>query len=140
MEKELFKDIKDSKKRLSLLIDNCDKVEEKGYMKRYTPEELAEMKDGLSEVAIAINDIEEERREIAKEFKEQLKPAKEEKKRLLAGLKNKAEYVRENCYKFVNTETREVGYYNEEGDLIDVRSAGADELQGNIFQINRKVN
>ncbi len=140
MEKELFKDIKDSKTRLSLLIDNCDKVEEKGYMKRYTPEELAEMKDGLSEVAIAINDIEEERREIAKEFKEQLKPAKEEKKRLLAGLKNKAEYVRENCYKFVNTETREVGYYNEEGDLIDVRSAGADELQGNIFQINRKVN
>lgn len=140
MEKELFKDIKDSKKRLALLIDNCDKVEEKGYMKRYSPEELAEMKDGLSEVAIAINDIEEERREIAREFKEQLKPAKEEKKRLLAGLKNKAEYVRENCYKFVNTETREVGYYNEEGDLIDVRSASADDLQANIFQINRKAN
>ena len=140
MEKELFKDIKDSKKRLSLLIDNCDKVEEKGYMKRYSQEELAEMKDGLSEVAIAINDIEEERREIAREFKEQLKPARDEKKRLLTGLKNKAEYVRENCYKFVNTVTREVGYYNEAGDLIDSRSAAADELQANIFQINRKAN
>ena len=140
MEKELGKDIQDSKKRLAFLIDNCDKVEEKGYMKRYSPEELAEMKDGLSEVAIAINDIEEERREIAREFKEQLKPARDEKKRLLTGLKNKAEYVRENCYKFVNTETREVGYYNEEGDLIDFRSASADELQGNIFQINRKAN
>lgn len=140
MEKELFKDIKDSEKRLALLIDNCDKVEEKGYMRRYSPEELTEMKEGLSEVAIAINDIEEERREIAREFKEQLKPIREEKKRILVGLKNKAEFVRENCYKFVNTETREVGYYNQEGDLIDTRSASADELQSNIFQINRKAN
>lgn len=140
MEKELFKDIKDSEKRLALLIDNCDKVEEKGYMRRYSPEELTEMKEGLSEVAIAINDIEEERREIAREFKEQLKPIREEKKRILVGLKNKAEFVREKCYKFVNTETREVGYYNQEGDLIDTRSASADELQSNIFQINRKAN
>ena len=109
-------------------------------MKRFSPEELAEMKDGLSEVAISINDIEEERKEVAKDFKEQLKPAKEEQKRLLVGLKNKAEFIRENCFKFVNMETREVGYYNEAGDLIDSRSAAADELQANIFQINRKAN
>lgn len=140
MEKELGKDIADPAKRAAFLKDNCDNVEEKGYMKRFSPEELAEMKDSLSEVAISINDIEEERREVAKEFKEQLKPVKEEKKRLLVGLKNKAEFVRENCFKFVNTETREVGYYNEAGDLIDSRSAAADELQANIFQINRKAN
>lgn len=140
MEKELGKDIEAGKKRIAFLMDNCDKVEEKGYMKRFSPEELTEMKDDLSEIAIGINDIEEEKKAVMEEIKFRLKPLSEEKKRLLTGLKNKAELVSENCYKFVNLETRQVGYYNQEGDLIDFRSANADELQGNIHQMMRKVN
>lgn len=139
MEKELGKDIADAKKRAAFLMDNCDKVEEKGYMKRFSPDEMAHMKDILSEVAIGINDVQEKKKEVLSEFKEQLKPLTEEKKRILTGLKNKAEFVRENCYKFVNIDTRQVGYYNSQGDLIDIRSANADELQGNIFQLNRKA-
>lgn len=139
MEKELGKDIKDLKKRAAFLMDNCDKVEEKGYMKRFNPDELSTMKDELSEVAIEINDIQEKKKEVNSEFNEQLKPLTESKKKILTGLKNKAEFVKENCFKFVNLETREVGYYNEQGDLIDLRIANADELQGNIFQLNRKA-
>lgn len=63
----------------------------------------------------------------------------ETRKSLLKGLKNKAEFVTEPCYKFVDPETREVGYYNQEGDLIESRPAYPDELQSNIFQINRKT-
>lgn len=71
------------------------------------------------------------------EFKDRLKPLEEEKKRLLTGLKNKAEHTTERCFKFIDMETREVGYYNEDGDLIESRPAYADELQGNIFQMAR---
>lgn len=139
MQRELGKDLEAGKKRIAFLMDNCDKVEEKGYMKRFTPEQLGQMKEGLSETDIEINDIEEEKKEVVKEFKGRLDPLTEERKRLLKGLKNKAEYVTENCYKFIDMETREVGYYNEEGDLIESRPAYPDELQGNIFQLNRKT-
>lgn len=62
MERELGKDVEAGKKRVAFLMDNCDKVEEKGYMKRFTPEQLAQMKEGLSETDIEINDIEEEKK------------------------------------------------------------------------------
>ena len=33
MERELGKDLEQGKKRVAFLMDNCDAVEEKGYMK-----------------------------------------------------------------------------------------------------------
>jgi hypothetical protein len=45
MERELGKDVEAGKKRITFLMDNCDAVEEKGYMKHYTPEELAKLKE-----------------------------------------------------------------------------------------------
>lgn len=49
MERELGKDLEQGKTRVAFLMDNCDAVEEKGYMKPFTPEELARMKESLSE-------------------------------------------------------------------------------------------
>jgi hypothetical protein len=37
MDRELGKDIEAGARRIDFLESNCDKVEEKGYMKRYTP-------------------------------------------------------------------------------------------------------
>lgn len=59
MERELGKDLEQGKKRVAFLMDNCDAVEEKGYMKPFTPEELARMKESLSETDIEINAIKE---------------------------------------------------------------------------------
>ena len=112
MERELGKDLEQGKKRVAFLMDNCDAVEEKGYMKPFTPEELARMKESLSETDIEINDIEEEK---------------------------KAEFVTERCFKFIDQEAREVGYYNENGDLIESRPAYSEELQTTLFQIGRKT-
>ena len=72
MEQELGKDIEAGKKRLAFLMDNCDAVEEKGYMKRYNPEELAKLKENLSETDIEINDIEDEKKDTMKDFKTRL--------------------------------------------------------------------
>lgn len=139
MERELGKEIEVGKRRVAFLMDNCDAVEEKGYMKQYTPEELARMKETLSDTSIAINDIEEEKKEVVAEFKERLDPLVKERKIILEGLKKKAEYVTEKCYKFIDQEKREVGFYNENGDLIESRPAYSDEMQGTLFQINRKT-
>lgn len=137
MQRELGIDIEQGTKRIEFLESNCDAVEEKGYMKPFTPEQLTEMKDTLASTTIEINDIEEEKKTVMDEFKKRLEPYKEEQKELLANIKNKAKFVNEKCYKFVDRETRMVGFYNEDGHLIDSRPAYANELQGTIFQIKR---
>ena len=137
MQRELGIDIEQGAKRIEFLDTNCDAVEEKGYMKPFTPEQITEMKDMLASNAIEINDIEEEKKTVMDEFKKRLEPYKEEQKELLANIKNKAKFVNEKCYKFVDPETRMVGFYNSEGILIESRPAYANELQGTIFQIKR---
>lgn len=102
MERELGKDLEQGKKRVAFLMDNCDAVEEKGYMKPFTPEELARMKESLSETDIEINDIEEEKTAAMKDFKARLEPLTTERKKTLDGLKKKAEFVTERCFKFID--------------------------------------
>lgn len=135
MQKQLGADIMSAEARRSFLADNCDKMEEKGYMKPFTQDELLQMKEELSEVAININDIAEEKKDAMAEFKARLKPLDIRKKEILSGLKNKSEYVNETCFKFIDADAREVGYYNSEGVLVESRPAFANELQGNLFKL-----
>lgn len=139
MQRELGKDIQDPKKRIEFLKDNCDAVEQKGYMKRYSPDQLLKMKEELSETAIEINDIEEEKKSANEVFKIRMKPLIEDRKSILTGLKNKSEHVTEVCFKFIDLNSREVGFYNDNGELIESRPAYAEELNGNIFQVLRET-
>lgn len=139
MKRELGKDFQQGEERRQFLADNADAVEKKEYMRHFTPEELLKKKEGLSETCISINDIEEELKEIKKEYAEKLKPLVERKKRVLGELKKKAELVEEDCYKFIDAEAREVGFYNANGDLIESRQAYSEELQTTMFQVIRKT-
>lgn len=58
---------------------------------------------------------------------------------MVSNIKSKSEYVNEICYRFTDQETKETGYYNKEGHLIESRPATADELQTTIFQMVRKT-
>jgi hypothetical protein len=125
--------------REAFLNDNCDAVVEKGYMKRLSAEEIQESKEQLSETAIQINDLEVEKKEVMKEYKQKLGPLFSERNVLLKNIKEKAIFTREQCYKFVDQDDKMVGFYNGEGDLIESRPATSEELQGTIFQIGRKT-
>ena len=59
----------------------------------------------------------------------------EMKQKVLKNLRDKAELVEEECYKIVDVKNREVGYYNENGDLVESRPAYRDELQLNLFRM-----
>ena len=115
--------------RVQFLKDNCDKIEEIGYMKRFSSDDLATKKDELAEISIAMADIEEEKKEAMAEFKERLKPLVEERATLLKDIKTKAEFKNEQCYKFVDHDEKMVGYYNSEGELVSARQMRPDEAQ-----------
>jgi hypothetical protein len=136
--KKLGQEFTSGMARRSFLNDNADSVEKKGYMRKFTEEDIVDFKNNLSETDIQINDIEEEKKEVVNVFKLKLKPLQNQRQKLLKDLKHKAEFVTEECYKFIDTETRMVEYYNVEGEMIETRPANADELQRNLFQDLRK--
>ena len=139
MKRELGKDFQQGEARKQFLADNADAVEKKEYMRHFTPEELLKKKESLSETCISINDVEEELKQLKQEYAEKLKPLLETKKRVLGELKNKAELVNEDCYTFIDAEAREVGYYKQNGDLIESRPAYSEELQTTMFQVIRNT-
>jgi hypothetical protein len=139
MERELGQDIKNPIQREAFLKDNCDACEQKGYMKPYTPEELQGHKEKLANVSIEIAEIEAEKKQVEADFKGRLKPLKESREIMVSNIKSKAEYVNEVCYRFTDQGTKETGYYNKDGILVECRPATADELQPNIFSVVRKT-
>ena len=139
MEKTIGKEYKNARDREAFLKDNCDKVEEKGYMKPYTPEELQGHKENLANVSIEIAEVEAEKKAQDAYYKGQLKPLNEQRSQMVSNIKSKSEYVKEICYKFVDQESKETGFYNADGDLIESRPATADELQPTIFSMVRKT-
>ena len=137
LDKELGKDIA-LEERASFLEDNCDAVEEVTYSRAFEPEELALKREQLTDASIKIADIEEEKKEVMDGFKERLKPLQEQKSEAIKSLRDKSQTVTEKCYKFLDEETKMVGFYNKEGNLVSSRPAFQRELQKTIQMDIRK--
>ena len=137
LDRELGKDIA-LEERASFLEDNCDAVEEVTYSRAFEPEELALKREQLTDASIKIADIEEEKKEVMDGFKERLKPLQERKADAIKALRDKSQTVTEKCYKFLDEETKMVGFYNKEGNLVSSRPAFQRELQKTIQMDIRK--
>ena len=137
LDRELGKDIA-LEERASFLEDNCDAVQEVTYSRAFEPEELALKREQLTDASIKIADIEEEKKEVMDGFKERLKPLQERKADAIKALSDKSQTVTEKCYKFLDEETKMVGFYNKEGNLVSSRPAFQRELQKTIQMDIRK--
>ena len=138
MDKFLGQEYPETERR-QFLEDNCDAVEEIGYTRRFTTDELNQKKENLANVSIDINDIEEAKAEAMADFKASLKPLNEDKKMLLDQVKRKSEFVQGNCFKFIDHDKKEVGYYNSLGELVSSRPIMPQEMQKTIFRSLNKT-
>lgn len=132
MDKFLFAEV-NPEDRVNYLQANCEAVEPVNFMRRFTPEEIAEMKDNLSETAIELNDIREEKKLLNQQLDAQAKPLKQTNASLLKKIKQKAENVTEDCFKYIFHDEGMVGYYTSEGELISSRPMRAEERQLKMF-------
>ena len=122
--------LKSSKEsRLKNLHNNCDEVSEISYDKKFTTTELSEIKDSLADESIQLFDIEAEFKEVKQTYTDQMSPIKQSLKLSIGYLKNGKRLVSEPCFKFVDRENNETGYYNEDGELVYSRPANLDEMQ-----------
>ena len=134
MDKHLGQDIENPIQKKRFLQDNADEVVKKTYMKPYSVPELQGKKEDLASIEIEISEIEAEKSALLAEIKGRLKPLLEQKVRLVGNIKAKAELVTEECYRITDQEAGETGFYNSEGNLIEMRQATADEMQGQLFK------
>ena len=105
--KTIGKDIAKPIQREQFIKDNADGVENKGYMKAYTPEQLQGHKEKLANVSIEIAEIEAELKEVQAEYKGRLKPLKDARANMASNLEAKAEYVTETCCRFTDREEKQ---------------------------------
>lgn len=139
MEKQLFAN-KSELERKAFVRDNCDKiVENHGYMKPLSQSEVSLIKDQLGNLSVQIEDLLEEKAQASKMYKDALKPLVADYKKTVQQIKQKAEFCREECYTFIDVDTRKVGLYNALGVLLEERDARPEEMQSNIKQFERKA-
>lgn len=137
--KTIGKEYTNKAERIAFLKDNCDKMVEKSYSKTFKPEELQQYKEELVQVCDKIDAIEEEKKQMSKEFKLQLDPLQFKRKEMIGNIRSKAKLVTEDCFQFTDRDARVTEFYNDEGDCIEARPATADELQVGLFTNLRPV-
>lgn len=121
------------------LRNTCDGTETVSYSRVFTPEELAEQRELLTDASIMLADIEQAKKDALAGFKEQAKPYEEQRSKAIKNLRDKAETVEEECFKYLDEETKMVGFYNVEGNLVSSRPAFPNELQKTVFAEIRKT-
>lgn len=105
MEKVLGQEYGRAADRVAFLRDNCDAVEDLGYVKQLKTEEIEELKDRLVENNIQLRDVRADKKAANKEFNDQIKQLEDNNDEVTAKLKERSEYVTEPCYKFVDEDT-----------------------------------
>lgn len=137
MKQILFDEIPAGKEREAMLEDNCDKVEQKTFIDRWTPTQAQQQKNEFIDLQSKIAKLTAELAQVQAEYKGEIKPLKEQSAIILGNIQQGGELVTKDCYKFVDEEERMVGYYDSKGILIDSRPATPEELGGNLFRQTR---
>lgn len=127
MEKYLGLEYEDLAEREQFIKDNADSIENMGYTKPIPSDQIEKLKETLADASIKKLEQEEAKKAAVQMYNEEIKGYK---------LKSKSTYVKEPCYKLIDQQTRQVGYYTKEGTLVYQRAARHDELQPNIFKLN----
>ncbi|UVY46877.1 MAG: hypothetical protein [Bacteriophage sp.] len=118
--------------RAQILKDSCDKIEERSYLSKYDQEETNLLRAELANVSIQLGTIQEELDGIKSDYKGKLKPLQERIDKILYNLKNGGEYVRGECYKFIDQEEERVGWYTPDGYLLEERPITQEERQRTV--------
>ena len=126
MEKTMFKDLS-HKERLDHFQANADGVQEKTYYEELTNEELIRKRAEFSGKSIDISRIKDRKKEATDNFKAELKPIEIEASSLLSEIKTGYREKEGKVFKMVNLDDSEVGFYTEEGQLVESRPATLEE-------------
>ena len=137
MEKLLGQEYQDLAEREQFIKDNADSIENMGYSKPIPSDQIEKLKETLADASIKKLEQEEAKKAAVQMYNEEIKGYKLTIKDAADKLKSKSTYVKEPCYKIIDQQTRQVGYYNKEGMLVYQRAARQSELQPRLFAMHQ---
>ncbi len=123
-------------------LELADAIEERSYYKHLTEPEIQKRKEEFTANALKIDDLEEQKKSVLEEFKESLKPLKTNHNMLAREIRSGVAKHEGKLYKFIDHDTKMAYYYDEDGNKVEseTRLAESEELQTNIYQLNRDKN
>lgn len=128
-------------KKLEYLSNTADEVVKEKYYQRLTSDELTAKKAEFTANALNIEDLEEQKKEVIDEFKNQIQPLKDANKILSSEIRTGFVQKEGKLFLMIDRQTRMVSYYDETGELIEskTRPATSDELQNTSIHMNLRT-
>ena len=123
--------------REEILRNSCDQILERSYTRKFDQDEINERRSELANVTIQIADLEQELAEVRADYKGKIKPLQERVSKLRDELKVGGDWIKGDCFKFVDEDEGKVGIYSPEGYLLEQRPMTQDERQRNVFRAIR---
>ena len=123
--------------REEILRNSCDQILERSYTRKFDQDEINERRSELANVIIQIADLEQELAEVRADYKGKIKPLQERVSKLRDELKVGGDWIKGDCFKFVDEDEGKVGIYSPEGYLLEQRPMTQDERQRNVFRAIR---
>lgn len=126
--------------RKILLEQNADAIEETSYQKPLTQEELDMRRESLTDNCIKLSELEEEKKELVKGYKDRMDPLISDNKILMSEVRTRQSKVDGRLFHMKNHDTSMMETYDEEGFLVSTRRLRPDEKQKTIMSQLRAAN
>ena len=126
MDKTMFKDLSVAE-RFDNFQANADGVVEKTYYEELSNEDMIRKRAEFSGKSIDIARIKDDKKDAMDEFKAKLKPLEIVAATLLSEIKTGHREKEGKVFKMIDLDSGMVGYYTEEGNLIESRPATVEE-------------
>lgn len=137
--KSLFPPEWTPEQRIEALQGQADNVTVGTWYQQLTAEELADRHQQLAENVIALSKLEEKKKAVMKEIKEEIKPISEENSQLLTEIDSRHAQKSGKLFAIFDHDRGMAEVYDANGDLVNERRLLPEEKQSNIFSM-RKAN
>lgn len=132
MQQFIFQDVT-PQERITLMEKNANAIERLTYNRHLTSAEIEAEAIKLANLVKECNHVKDDKTIVMKGYNDRIKSLEEQASSVSDGLRSGEKEAVEECYKFINFDTQEVGYYNQSGELVKVRPAMDADLQLNMF-------
>ena len=107
------------------------------YLRNLTEAEIDAESKELASLCRRRNELEEEKKNVAKDYQMQIDSVKQNIDRSATLLEDGRKECVEDCFKVLDIDAREVGFYNSRGELVRMRKALDSDLQLDMFYQQR---
>jgi len=131
MQQQIFQNYNEEARR-EMLEDNASQVTLGHYTRKFSQAEKHQRQKRNAEIDIQLAEIREELDAFKISIKNRMSPLQEEKNKILEEIKSNGEYIEGKLYKIIDREAKEVGFYDEDGNLVEQRRMTKEDNQLHI--------